>query len=204
MTTAEPPSPASRRIGVFGGTFDPPHIAHLVVMIDARDALDLDVVLMVVAGEPWQKVGGRQVTPPELRLEMAGLAIESVEGLELCDLEVRRPGPSYTIDTLRELHALHGPAELFLILGADAAGGLRTWESAEGLEDLCRIVVVDRPGTLTGVPEGFTVERIDVPRLDLSSTELRGRAAAGRSLRFLVPDAVRSFVEGRELYCDLR
>lgn len=203
MTTAEP-APAARRIGVFGGTFDPPHIAHLVVMIDARDALDLDVVLMVVAGEPWQKTGARRVTDAEVRLEMAGLAIEGVRGLELCDLEVRRPGPSYTIDTLRELHALHGPAELFLILGADAAGGLHTWESAEGLEDLCRIVVVDRPGILTEVPEGFTVERIDVPRLDLSSTELRGRAAAGRSLRFLLPDAVRSFVEGRELYGDLR
>lgn len=194
----------TRRLGVFGGTFDPPHIAHLVVAIDVRDALELDEVLVVVAGEPWQKVDHRRVSPPEVRLEMTRLAIEGVDRLVVCDLEVRRPGPSYTVDTLSELQRLHPDAELHLILGADAAAGLHSWERAEGLPGLCRIVVVDRPGIHTPVPAGFSVERVDAPRLDLSSTELRDRVAAGRSVRFLVPEPVRSFVERRELYGDRR
>jgi nicotinate-nucleotide adenylyltransferase len=196
--------PRPRRLGVFGGTFDPPHIAHLVVAIDVRDALDLDEVLVVVAGEPWQKVDRREVSPAPLRFEMTRLALEGVDRLRACDLEVGRVGPSYTVDTLSELALLHPGAELHLILGADAAAGLHTWERAEGLADLCRIVVVDRPGTRASVPEGFEVERIDAPRLDLSSTELRDRVATGRSVRFLVPEAVRSFIEARELYGDRR
>jgi nicotinate-nucleotide adenylyltransferase len=196
--------PRPRRLGVFGGTFDPPHIAHLVVAIDVRDALELDEVLVVVAGEPWQKVDRREVSPARVRFEMTRLAVEGVDRLRACDLEVDRAGPSYTVDTLAELARLHPGAELHLILGADAAAGLHTWERAEGLAALCRIVVVDRPGTRTSVPEGFAVERIDAPRLDLSSTELRDRVATGRSVRFLVPEAVRSFIEARELYGDRR
>jgi nicotinate-nucleotide adenylyltransferase len=175
-----------------------------VVAIDVRDDLGLDEVLVVVAGEPWQKVDRRHVSPARVRLEMTRLAVEGVDRLRVCDLEIDRLGPSYTIDTLAELARLHPGAELHLILGADAAAGLHTWERAEGLEALCRIVVVDRPGTRTSMPEGFEVERVDAPRLDLSSTELRDRVAAGRSVRYLVPEAVRSFIEARELYGDRR
>jgi nicotinate-nucleotide adenylyltransferase len=192
------------RIGVFGGTFDPPHIAHLLVAMDARDALGLDEVLLVVAGEPWQKSGLRSISPAEVRLEMTRLAVEGVDRLSACDLEVRRGGSSYTVDTLRELHDARPGAELLLILGADAAAGLHTWDRAEGLAGLCSIVVADRPGTIEPVPEGFEVGRLEVPRLDLSSTELRDRVATGRSVRFLVPDAVRSFIESRGLYCERR
>jgi nicotinate-nucleotide adenylyltransferase len=135
---------------------------------------------------------------------MTRLAIEGVDRLSVCDLEVHRRGPSFTVDTLSELRRRHPDAELHLVLGADAAAGLHTWERAEGLSQMCRIVVVDRPGTRTPVPEGFSVVRVDAPRLDLSSTELRDRVLAGRSVRFLVPEPVRSFIERRELYGDRR
>lgn len=193
-----------RRIGVFGGTFDPPHIAHLVVAADVRDALGLDVVLMVPAGEPWQKVGTVPVSPAGDRLDMLAAATAGVEGLEVCELEVRRRGPTYTVDTLEELGAAEPGAELFLVLGADAAAGLGTWHRSEALAGLCRIVVVDRPGSPGPVPAGFEVTRVEAPRLDISSTELRRRRLEGRSLRFLVPDGVVSLIEERGLYAEGR
>ena len=163
---------------MFGGTFDPPHIGHLVMAADVRHALGLDVVLMVPAGEPWQKVGTVPVSPAGDRLDMMA-AVRGVEGLEVCDLEVRRRGPTYTVDTLEELHAAEPDAELFLVLGADAAAGLDTWHRGDALADLCRIVVVDRPGAPGPVPTGFEVTRVEAPRLDISSTELRRRRLEG-------------------------
>lgn len=189
---------------MFGGTFDPPHVAHMVLALDVREALALDLVLVVVAGEPWQKVGSRHVTRAELRLAMVEAAVEGVPGLEACDLEVRRSGPSYTVDTLREIAGLHPGSELFLILGSDAASGLDTWESAEELPAMCRLVVVERPGAAGPIPARFGVDRVDTPLIDLSSTDLRERAASGRSLRFLVPEPVRMLIESSGLYGELR
>jgi len=189
-----------RRLGVFGGTFDPPHIAHLVVAIAVREQLDLDEVLVMPAGEPWQKVGTRELSPAEHRLRMVELAVAGVEGVSASDVEVRREGPSYTVDTLRQLGAEEPTASLHLILGADAAAGLDTWSSAEGLPSLCTVVVVDRPGTTAEVPERYQPVRVEAPRLDLSSTDLRDRIAGGRSVRFLVPDAVISYAGDHELY----
>lgn len=189
---------------MFGGTFDPPHIGHLVTAIDVRDALDLDVVLLVVANEPWQKVADRRITPADRRLEMVRLAVAGEPGIEASDLEVRRGGPSYTVDTLRELRAAEPEADLHLILGSDAAAGLHTWERAEELPGLCHVVVVERPGASTAVPEGFHPVHVPVPRLEVSSTELRERAATGRSLRYLVPDPVISLIRAGDLYGDRR
>lgn len=191
---------ARRRVGVFGGTFDPPHIAHLVLATDVRHSLGLDTVLMVVAGEPWQKVGVVDVTPAADRLAMVRAAVRDVAGLEACALELERPGPTYSVDTLHELRRRHPGDELYLVLGADAAAGLDTWDRAEELSGLCRIVVVDRPGTPSSVPEGFDAQHVEAPRLDISSTELRSRCATGRSLRFLVPDGAISVIEERGLY----
>jgi nicotinate-nucleotide adenylyltransferase len=191
---------AGRRVGVFGGTFDPPHIGHLVTAIDVREALGLDVVLMVVANDPWQKTGSREVSPARDRLDMVRAAVDGVDGVEACDLEVRRGGPSYTVDTLAELADEDPAGERFLVLGADAAALLDTWERPGELADLCRIVVVDRPEADATVPDGFRVERLDVPRLEVSSTDLRDRAVDGRSLRFLVPDGVISLLLERRLY----
>jgi nicotinate-nucleotide adenylyltransferase len=191
---------AGRKVGVFGGTFDPPHIGHLVTAIDVVEVLGLDLVLMVVANEPWQKVGSRRITPAADRLEMVRTAVAGVDRVEASDIEIRRGGSSYTVDTLQELRREDPEVELHLVLGSDAAAGLDTWERAEALGDLCRIVVVDRPGASTDVPGGFDVERVNVPRLEVSSTELRARAGAGRSLRFLVPEGVIALVRERDLY----
>ena len=194
------PEARSRRVGVFGGTFDPPHIGHLVTAADVRFRLDLDVVLMVVANEPWQKVGTREVSPAEDRLAMVRAAVRDEPGVEASDLELRRGGASYTIDTLRELARTEPDAELFLVLGGDAAAGLDTWERPAEVAAACRIVVVDRPGSTSAVPEGFRVDRVDVPRLEVSSTELRARVREGRPTRHLLPDAVISLIAERGLY----
>jgi nicotinate-nucleotide adenylyltransferase len=191
---------AGRRVGVFGGTFDPPHIGHLVTAIDVRDALHLDEVLMVVANIPWQKAGSRPISPAGDRLDMVAAAVAGIDGVSASDLEIRRGGDSYSVDTMAELRAGDPDGERFLILGSDAAAGLPTWERAEELTGLCRIVVVDRPGGAPSVPAGFSVDHITVPRLEVSSTDLRSRASEGRSLRFLVPDAVISLLLERRLY----
>lgn len=193
-----------RKVGVFGGTFDPPHIGHLVTAIDAREQLGLDLVLLVVANEPWQKVGSRAITPAADRLAMVRAAVQDVEGLEASDVEIRRGGPSYTVETLEALRSANPGDELFLLLGSDAAAGLDSWERALDLRSLCRIVVVGRPGFPLRVPEDFAVEHLDGPRLDVSATELRARVAAGRSVRFLVPDAVATLVLERGLYGERR
>jgi nicotinate-nucleotide adenylyltransferase len=189
------------RLGVLGGTFDPPHIGHLVASLEVRHALGLDRVLLVVANEPWQKVGSRPISPAADRWAMVQAAVAGVEGLEACDLEIRRGGPSYTIDTLEELAAADPDGQRFLVLGADAAGGLSTWERAEALPRAASLVIVDRPGVVSPAPPpGWRLERVAMPRLDVSSTDLRQRVADGRPLRFLTPDAVVSCIRDRRLY----
>ena len=173
----------------------------MAVAVNARHALDLDEVLLVVANVPWQKVGSRAISPPEDRLAMVQAAVGDVEGLEPCDLEIRRGGDSYTADTLAELHAAEPDAELFVILGSDAAAGLDTWTRAEEVRRRATVVVVERPGEQAAPPPaGWRVRRVECPRLEVSSTDLRARVATGRPLDFLVPDAVISCIEGRHLY----
>ena len=192
--------PAGRRVGVFGGTFDPPHIGHLVAALEARSALDLDVVLLVVANVPWQKVGTRDISPAEDRLAMVVAAVADVDGLEVSDLELRRGGDSYTADTLTALLAEEPDAELFVILGNDAAAGFATWERHEEVAEMATLVVVDRPGTPTPIDDGFSWIRIDIPELEISSTELRQRVVDGRSVEYLTPPGVVAYLRERDLY----
>lgn len=196
MVRSDPP----RRIGIFGGTFDPPHIGHLVAAIDARDALDLDVVLLVVANVPWQKVGARQISPSDARLAMVRAAVEDAPGLEVSDLEVRRGGDSYTADTLAELRAREPDAELYVILGEDAAAGFTTWERFEEVAAGSHLVVVDRPGPRRELDARFDWIHVDIPELEVSSTELRERVGDGRSIRYLTPTGVASVIGERGLY----
>ena len=196
MVRSRPP----RRIGIFGGTFDPPHIGHLVAATEARTALDLDVVLMVVANEPWQKVGTRPLSPAEDRLALVEAAVAGAEGLEVSDLELRRGGSSYTADTVADVAAAEPDAELFVILGRDAAAGFATWERYEDVAAAATLVVVDRPGPPVELDGRFAWQRVDIPELELSSTELRERVAAGRSIRYLTTDGVASVIEERGLY----
>jgi nicotinate-nucleotide adenylyltransferase len=189
------------RLGVFGGTFDPPHIGHLVASLEVRHSLGLDRVLLVVANEPWQKVGSREISAAGDRLAMVVAASEGVDGLDASDLEIRRGGRSYTVDTLEELAAADPEGERFLVLGADAAGGLSTWERAEQVPHLATLVLVDRPGLpAPDPPEGWRFVRVEMPRLDVSSTDLRARVVDGRPLDFLTPPAVVSCIRDRRLY----
>lgn len=192
---------AGERLGVFGGTFDPPHVGHLVAASEVRFALGLDRVLLVVAHDPWQKRGDRVISPSEDRMAMVEAAVDGVDGLEACDLEIRRGGPSFTVDTLVELQGADPRGERFLVLGGDAAAGLETWERYDEVRGLATLVLVDRPGQRAHEPpSGWTFERVAMPRLDVSSTDLRARVRDGRPVDFLVPPGVVSCIDERRLY----
>ena len=194
MTT----SGAPRRIGVFGGTFDPPHVGHLVAASWVRQALNLDHVLFMVAGDPWQKSVAGPVTHAEHRLAMVELLVADCEGLAVSDLEIRRSGPSYMVDTRGELAS--PDTELFLIIGADAAAGLSSWERHDELARLARIVVVDRRGVDGSGGTDGPVRRVEIPRLDISSSEIRHRLANGLGAEGLVPEPVLSYLLRHDLY----
>ena len=189
------------RIGVLGGTFDPIHVGHLVVAVNARHAFALDRMLLVVAHVPWQKVGRRTVTPAEDRLAVVEAAVLDVPGLEASRLEIDRGGPSYTADTLADLAAAEPGAELFLVVGADVARELGTWERVDEVRARATLVVARRPGAALPPLPGWRVEELVGPALDISSTDLRERVADGRPLDFLVPAAAIHVIGRRNLYC---
>src|SRR3954447_22787736 len=164
--------PARERIGVFGGTFDPPHVGHLVTAVNVRHALALDRVLLVVANQPWQKEPQRGISPAEDRFALVEAAVRDVPGLEASRVEIDRGGPSYTADTLAELAARHPGAHLFTILGEDAAAGIETWERHGEVATGSTLVVVERPGWRSQLPDGFDWVRVQVPHLEVSSTDL--------------------------------
>jgi nicotinate-nucleotide adenylyltransferase len=200
-----PPVPAARhleRIGLFGGTFDPPHVGHLVTAVNVRHALRLDLVILMVANVPWQKQGTRAISPADDRLAMVDAAVADVEGLVVGDLEVRRGGDSYTADTLAELARLHPAAELFTIVGDDAAAGIDTWARADEVAARSSLVVVDRPGIPVELPSGYPWIRVEVPHLEVSSTDLRERVRDGRPLDYLITDPVQRIVRERSLYLE--
>lgn len=193
--------PSNQRIGVFGGTFDPPHVGHLVTAVNVRHALQLDRILLVVANVPWQKLGERSITPAADRLAMVEAAVAGVPGLEASGLEITRGGPSYTADTLQELTTLYPGCELYVVVGSDAAGGLLSWERAEEVRARSTVVVVDRPGNEGDQPPpGWRWVRVEAPRLEVSSTDLRARFVDGRPLDYLLTPAVIDCIRARRLY----
>lgn len=195
--------PGVTTVGLFGGTFDPPHIGHLVTAINVRHTLALDRMLLMVANVPWQKLGSRRITPVAERLAMVEAAVEGVEGLEASDLEVRRGGLSYTADSVVEL-LRSGVDEVFVVLGSDAAAEIETWERVDELSSTAVMVVVDRPGEGADrkLASSFRWIRVEVPRLEVSSTDLRARVREGRPLDYLLPKDVISTVRERGLYMD--
>ena len=191
------------RLGIFGGTFDPPHVGHLVSAVNVRHELGLDRVLLVVNDVPWQKTGVRAVSASEDRFSMVEAAVAEVEGLEASRIEIDAGGPSYTADTLATLQAEDPARDLFVILGADAADGLLTWERSEEVRDLATIVVVERPGAQpASPPPGWRWTWVEVPRLEVSSTDLRARAVDGRPLDYLVTHEVADWIRDHDLYRD--
>ena len=203
-------------LGIFGGTFDPIHLAHLAVAQEAAEALGLERVVFIPAGQPPHKPGW-QITPAEDRLAMIELAIAGNERFAVDRLELERAGPSYTVDTLDALRAAAiaagaGP-DLTLIVSADSFLGLMTWREPRRILELARVAITPRDGYPEAGP-AFLLEHLpdladratflDGPRLRLSASELRERAAAGRSLRYLVPDAVAAYIGDHGLYQNSR
>ncbi len=189
-----------RRVGLFGGTFDPPHVGHLVTAVNVRHAIELDLVVMMVANVPWQKEGSRAITPASDRFAMVEAAVRDVPGLVPGRHEIDLGGPSYTSDTLAVLSGEYPNAELFTIIGDDAAAGLRTWTRWEEVVDRSQLVVVDRPGEPVELDGGIDWIRVEVPRLEVSSTDLRARFTDGRPLDYLVTQPVLDVIRTHGLY----
>ena len=193
-------STASLRIGLFGGTFDPPHVGHLVTSVNVRHALKLDLVILMVANDPWQKSGSRDVTSAEDRFAMVQAAVSGVDGVIAGRDEIDRGGPSYTADTLMALSEKHPGAELFTIVGDDAAAGIASWTRVDQVVEYSQLVVVDRPGIAVELPQQFSWLRVESPRLEVSSTDLRSRFSDGRPLDYLVTEPVLNVIAQRGLY----
>jgi nicotinate-nucleotide adenylyltransferase len=193
----------AQRIGIFGGTFDPVHVGHLVAAVNTRHDLDLDRVVLMVANVPWQKAGERKITPAEDRFEMVKAAVGGMAGLEASRMEIDRGGPSYTADTISEFAKLYPAAELFVIVGWDVGAELKSWERLDEVRDLASLVVVNRPGTPPPAGlrrQGWRLAQVTVPNLEISSTDLRARAATGRPLDYLVPEPAVRVIKERSLY----
>jgi len=197
------------KLGILGGTFDPVHLGHLLIAEEARVRLSLEKVLFVPAGRPWMKVG-RPVSPGFHRLEMVRLAVADNPYFEASALEVERPGPTYTVDTLLQLRDLYGEgADLYFILGVDSLQDFHRWKAPDRVLELCTLVTVARPGYrevnlshLDAILPGAS-QRIIVlhgPLIGISGTEIRRRVAWGLSIRYWVPRPVEEYIYRHGLY----
>ena len=167
---------------------------------DVTEVLDLDVMLLVVANEPWQKAD-RDLTPARVRFDMVAASVADVEGAVASDLELELGGTSYTARTLAALAEREPGASFWLIVGGDQAANLDTWKDVDEIKRLATLVVIDRPGSVgCEPPEGFRYERVDVPLLEVSSSLVRERVACGGPIRWLVPDPVVPMIEEHRLY----
>jgi nicotinate-nucleotide adenylyltransferase len=197
-----------RRIGVMGGTFDPIHHGHLVAASEVQSYFDLDEVIFVPTGQPWQK-SDRKVSPPEDRYLMTVIATASNPRFSVSRVDIDRRGPTYTKDTLRDLRSLNPDADLYFITGADALASILAWQNWEEMFSIARFVGVSRPGydldgkhiaaALAELPaDALTL--VEVPALAISSTDCRKRAGENRPIWYLVPDGVVQYVTKRQLY----
>jgi nicotinate-nucleotide adenylyltransferase len=190
------------RIGVFGGTFDPPHIGHLLVANDAREALELDRLIFVPAGAQPFKVDTPPVASGQDRLEMVRLAVADDANYVVDDAEINRKGLSFTVDTLEHLSERNPAARLFLLMGEDVLAGFEKWRSPARIRELATLVAVNRGGLAgsVGDPATSAVLRVSTRRVDVSSTEVRERRRAGKSIKGFVPESVERFIDVRGLY----
>ena len=191
----------ARKIGLFGGSFDPVHNAHLALARHARDELQLDELRWVPAGNPWQKKG--QITAAEHRLAMLHLAIEGEPRFAVEDCELKRDGPSYTLDTVRELQADRPDAQWFLVIGQDQYRNLHTWHGVQQLLQLVTLAVAQRPGSADDADARVKAAprvALALPAIDISATGIRARAAAGQDISLLVPPAVAQYIHQHRLY----
>lgn len=202
MTTTAP-----RRLGILGGTFDPPHAGHLAAALAVQTQVGLDDVVLMVANEPWQKVGDREVTPARLRFEMTDALVQGISGLRADDREIRRGGPTYTVDTLEEIFAEQPDTEIFLIVGADTAQRLDTWHRASDVVSLSTIVIVNRDD-ITNTAPGFLrdaqVLNVSMKPVDVSSSAIREAVALGESIDSATSASVVSIIRDHSLYVGIQ
>ncbi|UUI69360.1 nicotinate-nucleotide adenylyltransferase [Aeromicrobium duanguangcaii] len=193
-----------RRIGVMGGTFDPIHHGHLVAASEVQSWFDLDEVIFVPTGQPWQK-SDREVSPPEDRYLMTVIATAANPRFKVSRVDINREGPTFTIDTLRDLAATYPDADLYFITGADAMAAILTWRDHRELFELAHFVGCTRPGhemnesTLEGLPRE-RVTLVEIPALAISSTDCRARVHSGEPVWYLVPDGVVQYIGKHGLY----
>ncbi|HJQ52566.1 MAG TPA: nicotinate-nucleotide adenylyltransferase [Gemmatimonadaceae bacterium] len=190
------------RVGVFGGTFDPPHVGHLLLASDAREALNLDRLIFIPAGAQPFKINNPPVASAQDRLEMVRLAVADDANYSVDDAEIERKGLSYTVDTLEQLATRYPSGKLFLLLGEDALAAFDQWREPDRIRELAALAVMRRDGGSTAavksVPDG--VVEVSTRRVDVSSTEIRARLRAGKSIKGFVPESVERFIEARGLY----
>ena len=200
----DPRRSTRRRVGVMGGTFDPIHHGHLVAASEVQSWFDLDEVVFVPTGQPWQK-GDRVVSPAEHRYLMTVIATASNPRFTVSRVDIDRSGPTYTIDTLRDLTANIPDADLYFITGADALADIFTWRDAGELFELARFVGCTRPGyemnpaTIEAIP-GDRVTMLEIPALAISSSDCRDRRLKGEPVWYLVPDGVVQYIAKHDLY----
>jgi nicotinate-nucleotide adenylyltransferase len=195
-------SDARRRIGLFGGTFDPPHIGHLALAEAARDRLRLDEVRFIPAGRPPHKSRVR-ITPTALRVAMVRLAVRRNRAFTVSTLEAHRGGPSFTVETLRRVAGEEPGVRLYLLMGADSLGDFATWREPEAIVRLATLAVAERPGAPSPrrrTPARARIVWLGNAEIAVSSTLVRARVRAGRSVRYLVPDAVAAAIVRHRLY----
>ncbi len=197
-------TPGRIRLGVMGGTFDPIHHGHLVAASEVAEEFDLDEVVFVPTGHPWQK-SHQTVSPAEHRYLMTVIATASNPRFTVSRVDIEREGPTFTIDTLRDLRRLRPEADLFFITGADVMGEILTWKGAEELWELAHFVGVTRPGHVLTAPVGSSgVTLLEVPAMAISSTDCRARVAQHKPVWYLVPDGVVQYIGKYGLYQDAR
>lgn len=187
------------RLGVMGGTFDPIHYGHLVAASEAASAFGLDKVLFVPTGEPWQK---QTITNADHRLAMTKLAIAGNSLFEISTVDVLRAGPTYTIDTLREIHESNPEADIYFITGADSIAQIDSWKDSSQIWPLAHFVGVTRPGHSLEVPKSAAgdVSLLEIPALAISSTDIRARVESGKPIDYLLPDSVIDYIHANNLY----
>jgi nicotinate-nucleotide adenylyltransferase len=190
------------RIGVFGGTFDPPHVGHLLVANDAREALELDRLIFVPAGAQPFKVDTPPVASGQDRLAMVRLAAGDDANYAVDDAEINRKGLSFTVDTLEHLSERNPAARLFLLMGEDVLAGFEKWRSPARIRELATLVAVSRGGLAGSAvdPAASAVLRVSTRRVDVSSTEIRERRRAGKSIKGFVPESVERYIDAHGLY----
>ncbi|MBP3882057.1 MAG: nicotinate-nucleotide adenylyltransferase [Lachnospiraceae bacterium] len=202
----------AEKIGILGGTFDPVHLGHLIIAEQARDQYELDKVLLIPSGHSYFKDNrSRKVLPAQVRLEMTKIAAGNYKPFEVSDIEVNRPGNSYSFETLEELKAQNPESELFFIVGADTICSMRTWREPERIFNVCTVLAAMREDQVDpeelkketqalGRDFGARIFPVSIPNIGISSTQIRERAASGKSIHYLVPDALESYIIETGIY----